>query len=519
MDKKRIFLNVGVSICSRILLLFVALLVRKMLIQYIGNDVNGLNSLYTNIIGMLAIAELGVGSAIVYSMYSPIVNGYKQKIVALYCLYRRLYQIIGFLIFGMGLIVMLFLPRLIDDYESISVDVYSSFFLSLLSVTISYFYSAKTSLIEAYRDNYITSIILTISRLVCYGLQIVTIILWQSYYVYLICQIIETLIVWGLTEIVVRRMHADIVCGKESLDLCTKKEVSKNIKAVFMHKIGGVLVDTTDSVIISIHVGVATLGLYTNYHFLAVVLAGTISLFFTPLTSIVGHLCAKDDTYEISVWFEHFYCLNYIVGFVSFLGYYAVIDNIVALCFGSDLAVSRLIIFTLTLCQFSAFMRKSCLIFKDASGLFYNDRYKPLVEGVINLILSLTLVNVLPKEFCIIGVILSTIVTSLLICHTVEPYVVFYNLFGKPPLKYCLRNYFYFGLFFVTTAIFSLLIQYRGSEFKTLVINGSLSLAVSVLVFVLLAIADPKFRIEAKFLLHNLVRIILKFCKRSIMTS
>ena len=518
MDKKRIFLNVSVSICSRIILLFAALLVRKMLIQYIGNDVNGLNSLYTNIIGMLAIAELGVGSAIIYSMYGPIVNGYKQKIVALYCLYRRLYRIIGFLILGIGLIVMLFLPSLIDDYGSLSVDVYASFFLSLVSVVISYFYSAKTSLIEAYKDNYITSIILTISRLLCFGLQIVTIFLWQSYYVYLICQIIETLFVWVLTEFIVRKMHADIVFGHESLDLCTRKEVSKNIKAAFMHKIGGVLVDTTDSVIISIYVGVTALGLYTNYHFLAVVLAGSISLFFTPLTSIIGHLCAKDDTNEISVWFEHFYCLNYIVGFVSFLGYYAVIDNIVALCFGSDLAVPRLIIFTLTLCQFSTFMRKTCLIFKDASGHFYNDRYKPLVEGVINLILSLTFVNVFPNEFCIIGVILSTIVTSLIICHIVEPYVVFYHLFGKSPLKYCLRNYCYFGLFLVTIVTFHFFTHYRGSEYETLVINGSLSVVVSIMVFVLLSIVDSKFRIEVKFLLHNLVRIILKFCKRSTMT-
>ena len=102
MDKRRGILNVSVSIFSRIVLLASALVVRRLLIRYIGNDVNGLNSLYASIIGMLTVAELGVGSAIVFSMYRPIVAGEKEKVAALYLLYKKLYRIIGAVIFSAG---------------------------------------------------------------------------------------------------------------------------------------------------------------------------------------------------------------------------------------------------------------------------------------------------------------------------------------------------------------------------------------------------------------------------------
>ena len=163
---------------------------------------------------------------------------------------------------------------------------------------------------------------------------------------------------------------------------------------MFMHKIGTVLVNTIDSVIISAFIGVVILGKYSNYVLIANVIVSTISLFFTPLTSIVGHLCAKGNIKETKKWFDHFYSLNYILGVVFFLGYYAVIDEVVSMCFGSGLEVSRTISFIITLNQFTKFMRQTALLFRNASGTFYYDRWKPIGEGVANLILSLLFVNI-----------------------------------------------------------------------------------------------------------------------------
>ena len=452
MDKRRSILNVSVSIFSRIILLAAAVFVRRLLIQRIGNEVNGLNSLYASIIGMLKVAELGVGSAIVFSMYKPITAKDDRQVAALYCLYKKLYMVIGTMIFAAGVLVMPFLPFLISDCEKINVNVYATFFLTLVSVVLTYVYGAKTSLIEAHKDNYITTIIMAVSRLAGYFLQTAAILIYESYTVFLICNIIETLFIWGLTEIAVKHRHGNIITLNESVDSQTKSEIVRNIKAMFMHKIGAILVNSVDGTIISIFVGVAVLGKYSNYALTANVLSGTIALFFSSLTSVVGHLCASEDTERIRKYFDKFYSLNYFLGFIFFLGYYVTVDRVIALFFGEGLEVSSSVSFVITVNQFTQYMRGTALLFRNASGTFYYDRWKPLAEGVINLILSLIFVNIFPESYRVAGVIAATIATTLLICDIVEPYVVFRHVFNASPLKFCIKNYICISVF-----VFSLL--------------------------------------------------------------
>ena len=502
MDKKRSILNIGVSILSRIILLCAALYVRRLLIQYIGNAVNGLNSLYTSIIGMLSVAELGVGSAIVYSMYHPIVNGDKHKVAALFCLYKKVYLVIGVVIAIGGLIVTPCLPSLIKEYDKLNINVYVTYLLTLSSVVISYLYSAKTSLIEAYKDNYITTGILGISRLIRYVLQGVSILLWKSYTLFLICQIIETLLAWGLTEMMAYRKHADIIEMHESVDQDTKAEVWRNVKAMFMHKIGTILVNSVDSMIISAYIGVVALGKYSNYMLIASVAAGTIGLFFTSLSSIVGHLCAVGKPEQTRKYFDRFYCLNYILGFVFFLGYFATADSLVSLCFGPSLDLSRAIVFIIAMNQFTSFMRRTSLLFRDASGTFYYDRWKPVVEGVVNLFLSILFVNVFPEGYRMAGVIAATIATSLLICHTVEPYVVFHHVFYAKPKSFYLRNYGYIALFAICLSCMTWIIKSYNTIIASVIINGLFSLLVSVLAMSFLFVVDKGFRNEVRALIR-----------------
>ena len=489
MDKKKSVLNITASICSRAVLLVAALLVRRLLIQEIGNDVNGLDSLYSSIIGMLAVAELGVGRAIVYSMYRPIVEGDQAQVAALYGLYKRLYRIIGTVIFTAGLVIMPFLPGLIGDYRSLTVNVYSSFLLTLIAVTLSYLYSAKTSLIEAHKDNYITTLILGVSNLLRYILQIFAILLFASYTVYLLCQILGTLVSWGLTEVVVRKRHGDLIRRKEKVLPEVRDEVVKNTKAMFMHRIGNILVTSIDSLVISGFIGVMVLGKFTNYTYLGLVVGGTVGLFFTPVTSVVGHLCAAGHPDETKKYFDYFYCMNYVLGVVSFLGYYAVIDEMVRLCFGPGLEVSRAISFIITVNQFMNFMRRTTLLFRDASGSFYYDRWRPLLEGVVNFFLSLLFVIVFPEEYKVVGVIIATIITSLTIVFTIEPHIVFKYAFQMPARQFYIRNYSYIGIFVLSLVLLAFLMTDRG-----MVVNGCISVTLSLAVLGLVAAVDRRFR-------------------------
>ena len=498
MDKKRSVLNVGVSVFSKILLLVAALYVRRLLIQQIGNDVNGLNSLYASILGMLAVAELGIGGAIAFSMYKPIVDGDRRTVAALFGLFRKVYRVIGAIIFVGGLVVMPFLPLLISDYGTIHDNVYLTFFLTLVSVCISYLYSAKTSLIEAHKDNYITTGILTIGQLLRYALQIPAILVFHSYTVFLICQILETLVIWALTEYVVRKRFGDILQMRETLAPRILGEIKKNIRAMCMHKIGTILVSTIDSLIISGFIGVVVLGLYSNYSLLAGIVASIIALFFSPLTSIMGHLCAEGNPERTEHYFDRFYTLNFILGLVFFLGYCAVADSVISLCFGGGQQISRTIVFVITLNQFTMYMRKTALLFRDASGTFYHDRWKPVAEGIANLVLSLLFVQIFPEDLRVVGVIAATILTTLFICDIVEPFVVFRHVFQKSPRGYYVRNYGYTLLFGLCLCLMTFLGHSFDNDLLGILANGLLSVGISVAAMALLAVLDRKFRAGLK---------------------
>ena len=489
MDKKRSILNITISITTRVILLVLAILVRRYLIQCSGNEANGLYSLYGNIIGFLAVAELGVGTAISFSMYKPIVDGDDKKVSALYNLYKKVYLIIGIIIAIAGVALLPLLPYLAKGYTD-EFNLYLTFFLLLVSVVLTYAYSSKTSLINAYKNNYITTLINSISKIVRGVGQIVVLIVTKSFELFLVMEIVGTLVEWFLTEIYSRKKYKNIINTNEKVDLVTKQEVLKNTKAMFMHKIGGVLVLTADSIIISAFIGVIILGKYYNYVTIVVSMVSVLNLFFVPLTSIIGHLCAEKNIDEEKKYFKFMYFLNFSLGIIFFLGFYAVIDPVIAICFGKDLIMDKSISLIITINYFILFMRQSTLLFRDATGTFYNDRYKPIFEGIINIILSIAFVQWLG----VVGVIVATIITNLVICHIVEPYVLYKHAFNQSPKKYYFLNY---GLILIFGGFLSILhfcLRSIENMWLNLLVNGCIAVALALIPLIILFIVSKTYR-------------------------
>lgn len=263
-----------------------------------------------------------------------------------------------------------------------------------------------------------------------------------------------------------------------------------HIKAMFMHKIGTVLVNTADSVIISAFIGVALLGKYANYTTIMTSMTGLLSLFFYPLTSVIGHAFVNASKEEMKTYFYFFYGINYILGTVFCLGYYAVIDNVITLCFGNNLELSRGVVFVITLNYFIQFLRTSTLMFRSSTGTFYYDRWKPLIEGVINIVLSIALVNVVG----ITGVIVATIVTNLLINDIVEPYVVFKHALQRKPKQYYIMNYSYILLFALSLFVIQRASIENNSITTEFFANGSVAVGISVIPCVFMVITNRDFR-------------------------
>ena len=499
MDKKRGAKNVAVSIAFRILILVADVLVRRFLIQYIGNGFNGINSLYKSILNFLAVAELGVGSAITFCMYKPIVEGDTDKVSALYGLFTKLYLIIGGIIAVVGCAIMPALPYLAKDYQSVNVNLYLTFALMLLSVVMTYMFSSKISLINAYKNNYVTTTISSLGQLLQCGLQIIVLILTKSFVWYLVCRIVAVAIQWGVTELIARRKHSVIIKNKQRIDDVTKQEVTKNVKAMFMHKIGGVLVNTADSIIISAFIGIVILGKYSNYTTIMVAMTGVLTLCFSPLTSVIGHMFVEENIDTAKKYHSFFHTFNFVLGVVFFLGYYSVIDYLVVFLFGgSDLKMVRAVSFIITLNYFIQFLRQATMLFRDATGTFYNDRWKPLFEGVLNIGLSIGCVYLFNyiwgAELAVVGVIFATIITNLTICHIVEPHVLFKYAFKSGTKNYYVKNYAYILVFTAALVAMHFCTVNLSSGVASLFANGFISIALSLPICIAAAMLDKDFR-------------------------
>ena len=507
MDKKNGIINVSVSIIFKIAILITNILARRYLICYLGNEINGLNSLYIAILDFLSVAELGAGVAITFCMYKPIVERDINKVSALYGLFTRLYFVIGGIILIGGCALMPALPFIAKDYQSIDVNLYLTFGLMLISVVLSYAFSSKTSLINAYKNNYITITISSCGQLLQIALQIVVVIVTKSFVWFLTCRIFAMALQWIATEIIARLKHKDTISNKQKVDEETKKEVTKNVKALFMHKIGGVLVNTADSLIISGFIGIAILGKYSNYTTIMLAMSGVITLCFTPLTSVIGHMCVEESKGRVQKYLNFFHTFNFILGLIFFLGYYAVIDNLVTILFAENLELVKAISFVITINYFIQFMRRSVELFKDASGTFYYDRWKPLIEGLLNAGLSMLFVFVFPQEYKVVGVIVATIITNLLICHIVEPHVLYKYALQKNVKSYYIRNYGYILLFTAALVAMHFCLIQNDNQWIELLANGGISLTFSLPISLLVGLSNKDFR-------HYVKMLISKVCKR-----
>ena len=498
MDKRKGTINVTVSIVFRMVILILNILVRRYLIRCIGDEINGLNSLYISILDFLAVAELGVGSAITFCMYKPIVDGDNDKVSALYGLFTKLYLIIGGIILAAGCIIMPLLPFVAKGYQDVDVNLYLTFGLTLIAVVMTYLFSSKTSLINAYKNNYITVTISSVGQILQNAVQIAVLVCTGSDIGYLLCRIATSGLQWFVTDVITRKKYSNIIKNIRKIDADTKKEVTKNIKAMFLHKIGGVLVNSADSIIISTFLGVVILGKYSNYTTIMAAMFSVLCLCFSPLTSVIGHMFVEESNERALRYLNFFHTFNYVLGVIFFLGYYAVIDNLISILFADGLELAKSVSFIITLNYFVQFMRQSVLLFRDATGTFYYDRWKPIAEGLTNIVLSVAFVFLFDylwgADYAVVGVIAATILTNLCICHVVEPHVLYKYALRTSTKKYYIRNYTYIAIFTGLLVALNFTMIKSDNEWIELFANGAISLAYSLTASLVIILSNKTFR-------------------------
>lgn len=446
--------NIIYGVFLKIYQLLGPFILRTIFIYTLGMEYLGLNSLFTSILSVLNLAELGVGSALVFSMYKPIAEDDTEKICALMNLYKLYYKVIGFVIFVLGLILVPFIPNLISGSVPEGINIYVLYLMNLGATVLSYWlFAYKTCLFGAHQRNDITAKVSMISSTIQYIVQAVLLVIVANYYLYLAITI-ATQIFNNLYGAYKSNKIYPKYKAKGKLDKAEIKVINGKVRDLFTAKIGGVVVNSADTLVISAFLGLSTLGIYNNYYYIMSSVMGFISIIFSSCMAGIGNSLIIDS---IKKNYKDFKLLTFIVGWLiifstsCFMCLYQPFMEIWVgkkNMFTTDIVVLFCVYFVV--CELSMIWAT----YKDAAGIWHEDRFRPLIGAMANLVLNIIMVKFL--GWGIYGIIASTIISYVLISM---PWLI-YNL-SRMLFKRSLSRYVIYILKICVVTFFSCALSYN----------------------------------------------------------
>lgn len=414
----------------------IGLICRMVFTRTLSADYLGVSGLFTNILTMLSLAELGIGSAIVYALYKPLAIDDREKIASLVRFYGKCYQAIGIVVAVIGIIVMPFLDLLITEQPDIKESIYLIYLIYLFNTASTYFFSYRSSLLMAAQLNYIvtgTNYAITIVQSI---FQMVWLAVTHEYIGYLLIQSIGTFIYNFSVSYIAKRKFPYIVGKKiKPLEKKEKRGLIKNIRALIVWKLSGLLVNSTDNIITTFFEGLATVGLSSNYTLLSTTLNSLLNQLFNGITASVGNLNALESKEKKMSMFYSINLANFWLFGWAAIGIFVVSTDIVHLLFGESYILPFNIPFVIALNFYMVGMQSAVWTFKNTLGLFRPGRYLLLVTAAINLICSIWLGRI----WGLFGILFATAISRAFTNTWYDPYAVFKYGFKESVLPYFSR--------------------------------------------------------------------------------
>lgn len=441
--------NMLFGVFNKIIYLLAPFFIRTIIIYTLGVEYIGLNSLFTSILNVLNLAELGISSAIVFSMYSAIAQNDNNTLCALSSYYKKTYRIIGIVVLFLGLLIMPFLKYLISGEVPNDLNIYVLFGFYLAQTCFSYFiFSYKSCLFTAYQRSDVVSNISSIVYLLLFVCQATVLLTLKNYYIYISFLPLSTIINNIFLHFLAKKNYPNIV-PKGELDISIRININKKVKSLFLYKIGGVVLSSVDTVIISSVLGLVELGKYNNYYFIITALFSFFSIFYSSLTAGIGN-SLNVDSYEKN--YNDFKKLTFINAFmVSWCTtcLFCLYQPFIQVWVGEKYMYSIAVVILLSLYFYVWKMMEIINLYKDAGGLWEHDKYRPLIASIVNLIVNIALVYIIG----IYGIIISTIVSVVVVILPWSTYVLFKYKFNLN-IRYELKKYIIkVVLFFLITII------------------------------------------------------------------
>jgi len=421
--------NSGYAILQRVVSVGLSFVNRTAFIYVLGVEYLGVNGLFASILVVLSFAELGMGSAITFSLYKPLADGDRETAKGLIRLYRRIYRVVGIFIALVGVGLIPVLPRIINNYEAIAVPHLNLIYLLVLANTVvSYFFSHKRALLTADQKEYLNTRNSMVFGALTQVAQVIVLVVTHNYILYLAMSVLFTVAANAWISRLVDRLYPSLV-DMQSADLPreTQRGVVTLALASINHKVGQMVVNSTDNVVISALVGIGAVGMYSNYLMILGMLDGLFSAVGTGIVASVGNLHAVDDREHASLVYDRVYYLYRWIYITLSVVLFSTLNRFIMLWAGNEYVFSQVVVGLLIANFYVSGMRHVTSTFISASGLYYRTRFRPLWEAAINLAVSIGAAVV----FGVAGVFAGTLVAYLSGSIWYDPRVLFRDWFGK----------------------------------------------------------------------------------------
>ena len=431
---KNVLLNINIGFLTQFGSLMLAFIGRRIFVQYLSQDYLGINGLYTNILSILSLAELGIGNVVQFYLYKPVLENNYDLIRSLLQFFRKVYYAIALVIFIIGMSLVPILKFIVSSnlsYEELVIY----YILFLLNSIATYFTAHKTALLIANQENRIQQLVSFVTNILLQILHIAVLVLWHSYIYYVFATLISTIIDKVITTTLCNQRYPYLKEKGKTINF-DKKIIRENVTSTFLYKISTTIINNTDNILISILVNTTAVGLYSNYCMIVSGVTSILSIVTLSFISSIGNLSAEGnkkrmlEVFDILLLFYHF-----IATFCS-ICFFFLFNDFICIWLGKEFLFDTGTVFTIVFNFYISYAVSPIWMFREANGMFKEVKYLLAFTALANIILSLKLGYI----WGTMGILLATSIAKGMTIIWYEPQILFRYVFQKSIWHYWFRQ-------------------------------------------------------------------------------
>ncbi len=471
---------------AQIGVLLLSFIGRRLFLNYLSLDYLGINGLYTNVLQVLSLAELGMGTAITFSFYKPLTSNDEAYIRSLAKYAKKVYYCIALAVLAIGLALIPFLPSIINsDLPQKQFVLY--YVLFLINSTLSYFVAHKVALISADQNNRLQKRVELGIALLGQVLHITVLVIWRNYTLYVIAGIVCTVVGnIALGAIVDRRYPYLAETGVNAQ--IDSAAIVKNVKATFFYKLGTVLMNSTDNILISTLISTAAVGLYSNYLVIVSAVQGFVSTVTNALLSAIGSLHAESAKSRMLEVFDVLLLLYHVVAAFGGVCFFLLFNDFIPIWLGQAYLLDPCTVFVIAFNFYLTNAVSPIWMFRESTGMFTKVKYQMLIMAFCNIVLSV----LFGRIWGMFGILIASALSRIMTSFWYEPILLFRNVFGMGAGHYWGRQAKYLFCTLLSAACCWLIAQGMPHSLPFILIKGVLFGIITATVFFAVNFRTPE---------------------------